>query len=103
VRASRRPDQGAHGSWRASAAGRADGRREIARGWGARGRSPMWKAKIVDAKWWEGLHICKASTSICKVNQIANLICKTIGEVFSIFFLQIEQCKVCLQDALNHL
>jgi len=56
----------------ARAAGRADGR--------------TWKAKIVDAKWWEGLHICKGSTSICKVNQIANLTCKTIGGVFSALF-----------------
>ena len=64
---------------------RADGRREIARGGGG-GRSPTWNAEIVDAKWWKGLHICKASTSICKVNQIANLICKTIGGVFSTLF-----------------
>ena len=71
---------------RARAAGRADGRREIARGGGPGGRSPTWKAEIVDAKWWKSLHICKVSTSICKINQIANLICKTIGEVFSTSF-----------------
>jgi len=61
-------------------------------------RCSTWKTEIVDAKWWECLHICKASTFICKVNQIANLICKTIGGVFSTLFLQIGQCKVYLQS-----
>ena len=37
-------------SGRAHAAGRTDGRREIARGGGAGGRSLTWKAEIVDAK-----------------------------------------------------
>jgi hypothetical protein len=51
------------------------------------------------------LHICKVSTSICKPYQIANLICKAIGEVFSTLFCKLGNAKlICkaLGDALSH-
>ena len=54
--------------------------------------------ECLDAKLGGGRHICKASTSICQVYQIANLNCKTIRGVFSSLFLQICQCKVYLQS-----
>jgi len=59
--------------------------------------------ECLDAKLGGGRHICKASTSICQVYQIANLNYKTIGGVFFSLFCKFVNAKsICkaLGDAL---
>ena len=60
--------------------------------------------ECLDAKLGGRRHICKASTSICQVYQIANLNCKTIRGIFSSLFYKFINAKsICkaLGDALS--